>query len=60
MYLMYPNQCINNLRMNLVDGVMGHYYKGNPDGLGSSFNLVGTSKATHISKFVEFYTVSII
>ena len=42
--------------MTLDNGVMGYYY------LGHSINmpggtLVGQSKAPHISKFVEFYTV---
>lgn len=42
--------------MMLVDGVMGWFYQGNGAGLGSSFEgPLGTSKAPHVSKFVEFY-----
>ena len=39
----------------LVDGVLGWFYQGNGAGLGSGFESLGTSKATHLSKFVEFY-----
>ena len=42
--------------MLFVDGVMGWFYQGNGDGLGSGFEgPLGTSKAPHVSKFVEFY-----
>ena len=42
--------------MVLVDGVLGWFYQGNGAGLGSNFEgPLGTSKASHISKFVEFY-----
>ena len=35
---------------------MGWLYQGNGGGLGSSFEgPLGTSKAHHVSKFVEFY-----
>ena len=40
----------------IVDGVLGWFYQGNGAGLGSSFEgPLGTSKAYHVSKFVEFY-----
>ena len=42
--------------MILVDGVLGWFYQGNGAGLGSGFEgPLGTSKAPHVSKFVEFY-----
>ena len=44
------------IRMTIVGGVMGWLYQGNGGGLGSSFEgPLGTSKAHHVSKFVEFY-----
>ena len=44
------------IRMMLVDGVLGWFYEGNGAGLGSNFEgPLATSKATHVSKFVEFY-----
>ena len=38
-----------------IDGIMGWYYPGKPKGLGDAMEHVGTSKAQHVSKFVEFY-----
>jgi hypothetical protein len=46
--------------MNLANGVMGYYYKGNKHGLSATHTLIGESQAPHISKFVEFYTVSLV
>ena len=34
---------------------MGWYYPKEPEGLGDDMEHVGTSKALHVSKFVEFY-----
>ena len=34
---------------------MGWYYPKEPEGLGDDMEHVGTSKAPHVSKFVEFY-----
>ena len=41
--------------MILKDGKMGWLYPGRPKGLGDAMQHVGTSKAQHLSKFVEFY-----
>ena len=37
------------------DGMMGWLYPGGPKGLGDDMEHVGSSKAPHVSKFVEFY-----
>ena len=36
-------------------GKMGWLHPGKPKGLGDAMQHVGTSKAQHLSKFVEFY-----
>ena len=42
--------------MTLMGGVMGWFSESDFDGLGSNFDgPLGTAKASHISKFVEFY-----
>ena len=41
--------------MILTEGIMGWYYPKEPEGLGDDMEHVGTSKAPHVSKFVEFY-----
>jgi len=42
-------------RMILTDGIMGWLNPGRSRGLGDAMEYVGTSKAQHVSKFVEFY-----
>ena len=42
-------------RMIRKDGMMGWLYPGGPKGLGDDMEHVGSSKAPHVSKFVEFY-----
>ena len=41
--------------MILTDGIMGWLNPGRSRGLGDAMEYVGTSKAQHVSKFVEFY-----
>ena len=41
--------------MILTDGIMGWLNPGRSRGLGDAMEYVGTSKAQHLSKFVEFY-----
>ena len=46
--------------MPLVSGVMGFYHFPSTRIISGGFTFVGESKAPFISKFVEFYTVSVI
>jgi hypothetical protein len=47
-------------RMPLVSGVMGFYHFPSTRVMSGGFTFVGESKAPFISKFVEFYTVSVL
>lgn len=53
-FLPFP-YILSYFRMIMKDGIMGWLYPGRSTGLGAAMEYVGTSKAQHVSKFVEFY-----